>query len=164
MSRDDLLPENIEDTNVADENSDNNKPFLYANLTRRDIRSLIFHLLYTAESLDYQDSLETIIHNYQRGFEVTIPQDSEVFVTVQSIIDKREELDNMYNTFLTNWKFERVGMSAKLVLRFAIWEMLYTSTDSRIILNEAIELAKCFAEDDAFRFINGILDRIAQSR
>jgi N utilization substance protein B len=40
-----------------------------------------------------------------------------------------------------------------------LWELLNTDTDPRIVMNEAIELAKCFAEDDAYRFINGLLDR-----
>lgn len=164
MSPDDLPPRIDEDKTDLAATQESEKPLTYADLSRRDIRSLIFHLLYTAESLDYQDSLAVIVHNYQRGFDIEIPVDSEVFTTVQSIIDQKDELDKAYSSFLTNWKFERVGTSAKLILRFAIWEMRNTTVDFRIIMNEAIELAKCFAEDDAFRFINGILDRIVQSK
>jgi transcription termination factor NusB len=39
--------------------------------------------------------------------------------------------------------------------------MLYTKTPHRIIINEAIELAKAFAEKDAYKFVNGLLDKIS---
>jgi transcription antitermination protein NusB len=47
-------------------------------------------------------------------------------------------------------------------LLFAVWEFKNTETDARIIINEAIELAKCFAEEDAYRFVNGILDPVSK--
>ena len=48
-------------------------------------------------------------------------------------------------------------------MRYAIWEMLYTTTPHSIVINEAIELAKCFAEQDSYKFVNGILDKIYNS-
>lgn len=132
-------------------------------LTQRDKRSLIFHLLYAAESNDYQISLASLIDNLNRGFDLEIPQDDPIAQTASAIIDKREELDNLYKPFLTNWRFERLGICTKLILRYAIWELLYTDTEQTIIINEAIELAKCFAEKDAYKFINGILDEVMKS-
>lgn len=59
---------------------------------------------------------------------------------------------------------EQVSMVVKLILRFGIWELNNTDIDKSIIINEAIELTKCFAEKDAYRFVNGILDRIAKNQ
>lgn len=134
----------------------------YDDLSRRDVRSLIFHLLYAMEAYDYDVSLQTIVDNFNRGFGLSIPFDSEVVKTTQAIIDKRDELDDLFKPFLINWRFERLGVSTKLILRFAIWELKYTDTPASIIINEAIELAKCFAEKDAYKFINGILDNVVQ--
>lgn len=134
----------------------------YDDLSRRDVRSLIFHLLYAVESYDYDISLQAIVDNFNRGFDLKIPFDSEVVKTTQAIIDKRDELDDLFKPFLINWRFERIGVSTKLILRFAIWELKYTDTPASIIINEAIELAKCFAEKDAYKFINGILDNVVQ--
>jgi N utilization substance protein B len=50
-------------------------------------------------------------------------------------------------------------MSTKLILRFALWELAQATTAPSVVLNEAIELAKCFSEKDAYKFINGVLDR-----
>lgn len=134
----------------------------YSDLSRRDVRSLIFHLLYAMESHEYQTSLEAIAEDFNRGYNLAITPESEVFRTAQSIIDQRNELDNIYKPLLINWRFDRIGVCTKLVLRFAIWELLNTDTPTNIILNEAIELAKCFSEKDAYKFVNGILDKVVK--
>jgi len=132
----------------------------YAQLSRREIRSLVFNLLYAMESFDYNTSLDSIVDSFNRGFDFDIPFTSEATAMARGAIENREALDNVYKPLLTNWRFERVSVSAKLILRLAIWEIQTKEIDPRIIINEAIELAKDFAEEDAYRFINGILDRI----
>ena len=131
---------------------------LYADLSRREKRSLIFHLLYAAEAFDYQSSLESIVDNFNRGFGLDIPFESDVFADAQAIIENRDNLDEECKPLLSNWRFERIGMCTKLILRYALWELQSTDTNPTIIINEAVELAKCFAEKDAYKFVNGILD------
>ncbi len=148
----------------AKSEKDDQKSLSYNDLFRRDARSLVFHLLYAAEAFDYQESLEKIIDNFSRGFHVDIPRDSKVFTVAQAIINDRSLLDQIYQPLLTNWRLERVSVCTKLILRFGIWELFNTTTDQRIVINEAIELTKCFAEEGSYRFVNGILDRIAKER
>lgn len=136
----------------------------YDDLSRRDIRGLIFHLLYAVEAFDYQESLAAIVDNLNRGFDLDIPADSEVVQTSQAVIDERDRLDELYKPLLANWRFERISVSTKLILRFATWELEHTDTNPSIVINEAIELAKCFAEEDAYRFVNGVLDRMVKER
>jgi N utilization substance protein B len=134
----------------------------YNDLSRRDVRSLIFHLLYAMEGFEYQISFDSLVDNFNRGFNLSIPPDSQVYTSSQAIIDSREHLDVVIIPLLANWRFERVGVCTKLILRFAIWELENTDTPSTIVINEAIELAKCFAEKDAYKFINGILDKLVK--
>ncbi len=141
-----------------------NQPQSYKNLSRRDLRGLIFHLLYAVESFDYQESLAAIVDNFNRGFDLDISLESEAVKMAQSILDNREQLDELYKPLLENWRFERIGVSTKLILRFATWELEHTETNPSIVINEAIELAKCFAEKDSYRFINGVLDRMVKTR
>ena len=131
----------------------------FAELTQREKRSLIFHLLYAAESFDYQLSLYAIVDNFNRGFDLDIPLESEFVFTAQTIIETRDALDEAVKPLLSNWRFDRLGVCTKLILRYAMWELQNTDTIPSIIINEAIELAKCFAEKDAYKFINGILDK-----
>ncbi len=126
--------------------------------SRRDFRSLVIQLLYVMESFDYTISLESVIHNFNREYEMDIPIDGEVATMAQSIIDTRETLDEMVKPLLANWRLERLGVCTRLVLRVALWELEYTDTHPTIVINEAIELAKAFSEKDAYKFVNGILD------
>lgn len=137
-------------------------PKSYEDLSRRDVRSLIFHFLYAAEAFNYEESLQSIIDSFNRGFDLNVPLDGELFNIVNAIVNNRDELEKIYEPLLSNWRSERVSVCTKLILLFAIWELKHTDTDARIIINEAIELAKCFAEDDAYRFVNGILDPVSK--
>ena len=127
-------------------------------LTQTEQRSLIFQLLYAVDAFDYENSLESIVDNFARGFGVVVPLESAVFKTTYSIVDERNELDSHIIPFIENWRPERLGVSTRLILRIALWELSHTNTDAVVIINEAVELAKCFAEQDAYKFINGLLD------
>jgi N utilization substance protein B len=150
------------DENLLQENEESSTPKSYDDLSRRDVRSLAFHFLYAAEAFNYEESVQSIIDNFNRGYDLNVPLNGELFNVVNDIINKREELEHIYAPYLANWRSERISVCTKLILWFAIWELKYTETDARIIINEAIELAKCFAEEDAYRFVNGILDSVSK--
>lgn len=135
------------------------RPASFNEFSARDKRSLIFHILYAMESNDYQVTVASIVDMFNNGFELDIPLDSDVALNATAIIKEQDALDEHIKPLLTNWRPERISTITKLILRFAVWEFMYSDTDPKIIINEAIELAKCFAEDDAYKFINGILDR-----
>lgn len=139
------------------ENVDNREP-----LKKRVARALLFHVLYAADIFDFEIPVEEIVIGFNAEYETDIESDDSIIPTVTDIGRKREELDDHFRPFLKNWKYERIGYCTILILRYAIWEMLYSETHHNIIINEAIELAKCFAEKDAFKFVNGILDKISK--
>lgn len=128
-------------------------------LSARDQRALILHLLYAADSFDYQQSLDAIVENFSRGFDCIIEPHSAIVTQAQAIIDAHDELDEQIKPLLDNWKFERVGCMTRIILRMAVWELAHTQIDHSIVINEAIELAKGYAESDAHKFINGVLDK-----
>lgn len=135
----------------------------YSELSKRDLRSLIFHILYAYDSFDYQVSIESIIDNFNRGFELDIPIESEAIGIVKKVAESRELSDQIIQKYLSNWRLDRLSVSTKLILRLGIWELLNTDTPFNIVINEAIELAKCFSEQDSYKFINGILDEVAKN-
>lgn len=63
-----------------------------------------------------------------------------------------------------NWRMERLAVIDRAILRLAIHELKTTDTPPKVILNEAVELAKKFSSEDASAFVNGILDAIRKSR
>ena len=144
--------------------SGEHKIIAYELLSRRDIRSLIFHYIYAMEAFDHTVSLSTIVDRFNRGFYFAVPLNSEAVVTAQAVIDARESLDTIITPLLANWRLERVGLCTKIILRVAIFELQNKDTPSSIVINEAIELAKCFSEKDAYRFVNGVLDEFCKAR
>lgn len=153
------LPSSPEEINQQENEQ---TPISYDDLSRRDVRSLVFHFLYAADAFNYEESVESIIDSFNRGYDLSVPLDSELANTVKSIVDDRQDLEKTYEPYLANWRSERISVCTKLILLFAIWELKNTETDARIIINEAVELAKCFAEQDAYRFVNGILDPVSK--
>ncbi len=132
------------------------------NLSRRQARSVIFHLLYVMETFEYDTELKDVVDNFNRGFDLDVPHDGYICQTTQAVVNARATLDEIIKPLLINWRFERIGLCTKLILRLAVWELMATQEARSIIINEAIELAKCFSETDAYRFINGILDEAAK--
>ena len=133
-------------------------------LSRREVRSLVFHLVYAMEGFDYTISLEALIDIFNRGYELDILMDGEIFHTTLEVISQRDQLDTIIKPLLANWRLERIGLCTKLILRMSIWELKETETASSIVINEAIELTKCFSEKDAYRFVNGVLDEYCKAQ
>jgi N utilization substance protein B len=68
------------------------------------------------------------------------------------------ELDPIIASLAKNWRIERIAAIDRALLRLALAELRTTGTPSKVVINEAVELAKKFSSEDAAPFINGILD------
>lgn len=129
----------------------------------RDVRSFAFHILYAAESFDYAISVDEIVQNFRDGYNVEIEDDSKAILMAFNTIQDRQNLDEIIKPLLKNWKIDRLGVCTLLILRMAIWEIQQKLLPPSIIINEAIELAKSFAEKDSYKFVNGILDEVCKN-
>ena len=71
------------------------------------------------------------------------------------------EIDPIIGEAAEHWRIERMNVMDRLILRLAVYEFLHESeTPAKVVINEALELARTFSNDDSVRFINGILDAI----
>jgi transcription antitermination protein NusB len=74
------------------------------------------------------------------------------------------EIDPMIVEAAEHWRIERMNVLDRLILRLAIYEFLREpDTPAKVIINEALELARTFSTDDSVRFINGVLDAVRRS-
>jgi N utilization substance protein B len=75
-----------------------------------------------------------------------------------------ETIDPLIVESAENWRIERMNVLDRLILRLAIYEFLHEpETPARVVINEALELARTFSTDDSVRFINGILDAVRKT-
>ncbi|HEV8540576.1 MAG TPA: transcription antitermination factor NusB [Nitrospiraceae bacterium] len=73
----------------------------------------------------------------------------------------RAELDKLIGAHATNWKVSRMPVVDRNILRGALYELLWMpDVPAKVTVNEAIELAKRFADEDTKKFVNGVLDKI----
>lgn len=131
--------------------------------SRRDERVMAFFLIYAVDRFDYTVSLDDVLEQFKVGFDVDLPRDSFAVELAKGTIDSHKDLDEQIIPHLKNWKLERLGCCTRLILRLSLWELQQPDAIPSIVINEAIELAKMFAEKDAYKFINGILDEICKT-
>ena len=74
-----------------------------------------------------------------------------------------DELDALIVQHAQNWRLERMAIIDRAVLRLAIYELRIAETPPKVVLNEAVDLAKKFSSQDAGAFVNGILDAVNKS-
>jgi N utilization substance protein B len=80
---------------------------------------------------------------------------------VTRTMEHQQEIDGRIIGVLENWRFERISLIDKIVLRMGICEMLFfEDIPSQVTINEAIEVVKKYGGNNSGRFVNGILDAV----
>ena len=72
-------------------------------------------------------------------------------------------LDEIIGKHCENWRFERLAAIDRAILRLAIHEMRAAETPAKVVLNEAVDLAKKYSSEESGAFVNGVLDSIHKS-
>lgn len=82
---------------------------------------------------------------------------------VKGVLEKQERIDSEIEDVAEHWKLYRMERIDRAILRVATWELLEApSTPYRVVLDEAVEIAKKFSTAESAAFVNGILDRLAR--
>jgi N utilization substance protein B len=80
---------------------------------------------------------------------------------VSGVLEKKKDLDALIGKYATNWKISRMPIVDRNILRAGAYELLWMDdVPAKVTVNEAIELAKSFGDDEASKFVNGILDQV----
>jgi N utilization substance protein B len=80
---------------------------------------------------------------------------------VRGTIGRVQDIDALLAKRAQNWRVERMAVLDRLVLRLGAYELLEEpGTPAKVVINEAIELARTFSGDEAVGFVNGILDAV----
>jgi N utilization substance protein B len=80
------------------------------------------------------------------------------------VMEVRNELDAKIEAVAANWSLKRMAPTDRNVLRLAAYEMLHTDTPPKVVIDEALELAKSYGSAQSSQFVNGILDRLIPGR
>ena len=76
-------------------------------------------------------------------------------------VEHINKIDTLITKNLENWDFNRLKLVDKAILRLSTYSLLFQQdTDPRIVINEAVSIARTYGTDDSFKFVNAVLDSI----
>jgi len=130
-------------------------------MKRSEAREIAFKLIYEA-SVQKDKELADLVADTETSQEFSANE--YIRATLLGVVEKREEIDAIISENSHGWKLNRISVTSGAILRLAIYEMLYTSTPFPIVINEAVELAKKYDHEKAPKFINGILNTVAEQK
>jgi N utilization substance protein B len=130
--------------------------------TRRKGRELALQALYQIEMTS--DPSVAAVDMFLQHFEGNVKAKEFARRLVSGAISQRAEIDRLIDRATENWKIERLAKVDFLILRLATYELVFCpDIPASVSLDEAIEIAKRFGGEESASFINGVLDRVAQS-
>ena len=130
-------------------------------MNKSNLREEIFKLVYSLEVQKEDESSQ--IDLYLENSELSDKEKEKIKEEVCKIIDLKEDIENQISKNLkSGWSIERISKVNISILRIAIYEMIYGKLPYKVVINEAVELAKKYGEDASASFINGVLASVVK--
>ncbi len=130
-------------------------------MTRQKQRKVVFQLVYALnyQGLDCKESILEEFYSQQEG-EERFPYIDETFM---GICAQWDAINQLIEPVLANWSMKRLSAVCLAILRVAVYEVKFNpDVPNRVAINEAIELAKEFGDEDSGSFVHGVLSSIAK--
>ncbi len=132
-------------------------------MTRREERIQVFQLIFSA-NFRLDQPIAEIYRTEADMAEQSQEWTDYVKNTYFGVQEKRDELDTLIAAHANGWKLSRLSRVTLALLRLAAYEMQYVDdVPYNIAINEALELAKIYDDENAVAFINGVLNAIANA-
>ena len=129
-------------------------------LTRSELREKVMTILYQIELY----SKNKIDYDIDAVIKENLDIDNEfVKDMVYGTTTYMNDIDEIANNNLKDWSIDRLDSMGRSILRMAIYELKYMDTPDLVVINEAIELAKKYSDDNVFKMINAVLDNLVNN-
>ena len=129
---------------------------------RRRAREVVFRVAYQA---DVAGDAYPVAWSLRREQEERLTPDQLELIQdlVEALEQRRSEVDGELQSALEGWVVARLAATDRAVLRVAVAELLSRpGSPARVVLDEAIEIARTYGSEESGRFVNGVLDRAAR--
>lgn len=131
-------------------------------MNRTEARDMAFKFLYQVEV--QKENSEEAIDLYFENNEIENKEAQKYILDIANGVN--ENLENIIELIKKNlkqdWKIERISKVTLAILKLAIYEMVYAKIPFKVVINEAVELAKKYGEDSSSAFVNGILASVVK--
>ncbi len=131
-------------------------------MTRREIRELIFKMVFRVE-FHSEEEIPEQLRLFMDALDTASEKDrAYIEHKVEDILAHLTEIDEIIDSSTTNWKTSRMAKVELTLIRVAVYEIKFEEdVPTGVAINEAVELAKAYGEDNSASFVNGVLARIA---
>jgi N utilization substance protein B len=117
------------------------------------------------EAGDVTFSLEEVLDRNIGRYRDTIDDTDFITQLVNGVTAKQDELDGILQPVAPEWPIEQIARMDRVVLRIGAYELIYSeSVPPKVVINEAVELAKAFGGDNSSKFVNGVLGTLLRQR
>lgn len=133
-------------------------------MNRSKLREETFKLLYSLEFC--KDNIEEVINSYIEENSIIEIQDIDYMKnTINGILKEKENISKLISDNLAEkWTIERISKIDLVILKLAIYEVKNTDIPFKVAINEAVELAKTYGDDNSKIFVNGVLASIVKQK
>ncbi len=127
---------------------------------RRQARVVAFQTLFEVDLVHHNP--DTVVA--QRLEEMPLPEDAQSFARelVQGVINNKSAVDQQIHQAAPQWPLDQMAKADVNILRLAVYELSTHKAPLKVVINEAVELAKTYGGESSPRFVNGVLGTVAQ--
>lgn len=128
-------------------------------MSRRELREQIFKFIFRVEFNSKEEMAEQEKFFFEDD-ELVIKEEDASYISTKSnkILEKLEEIDGMINQQAKGWTTERMSKVDLTIIRLAVYEIKFDEdVPTGVAINEAVELAKKFGQEESSGFVNGVL-------
>lgn len=134
-------------------------------MNRSETRKVAFELIYSLEILkiekeEYEEQINLFLENHEIAEEKVKKYVEDVVYGIEK--NKEDILEKINNELSEKWELNRLSKISLAILKIAVYEMLYKEVPYKVVINEAVELAKNYGDDNTPSFINGVLASIVK--
>lgn len=131
---------------------------------RRRARQLALQVLYEVDAVGHNPSV-VFEHRWEEDY-ADLPSEAVEFAhwLVRGVLENQPALDKIIAQIATEWPVEQIALIDRNILRMALFELQEGDAPVKVVINEAVELAKTFGSDSSRRFVNGALGAYVSRR
>lgn len=117
------------------------------------------------ECKDEAFDLKAVLARNIERYKDTIDDKAFIEKLVHGVIKKQAEIDDLIRPVAPEWPIEQIARMDRIVLRIGVYELLFEAlAPPKVVINEAVELAKAFGGDNSSKFINGVLGTVLRQK
>ncbi len=131
-------------------------------MSRKTARDNAFKIIFEAPF--HNNNVDAVLDTFlSLGYDNDLSKKDMEYIntTTKGVFEKLNDIDDKLNNSLKGWTIDRLPKTTGAILRLAAFEIEYLEdVPYQVAINEAIELSKIYCDDDAPKFINGVLDTL----